>query len=431
MVRLADLVAGVPRRCPPPIRTRPSLYRHRQFRRYFPALALSMCGDTALLIVLGIWVQSLTGSSAAAGAAFLLVILPSLGAPAVGYLIDRLPRRRLLIVSNVLSAAAVLPLLLVHSAHELWLIYAVCLGYGFSLAVIGNAQNGLYKAILPTGLLADATAAVQTSRAVMALAGPLAGAAVFASYGAAAVVIFDATTFLVAALVLGTVRVTEEAAQPRQRRLWVEMADGFQHIRRVRALRIMVGATFVAFLSVGFIESAAFALNTQGLGKPPSFLGVLLAVQAGGAIVGGLAAAWLVRSLGERISVGAGHLCLGLAAGLLATAQLPSVLVGMVLVGLAQPWMVVGHTTLLLRLSPPYLVGRVSTAASMLIAGPQVASIGVGAAAVAVVDYRLLLGCMLLTLIGTGSYLCLRSLSAEPGGDIPEDAGVGVKVMTP
>jgi MFS family permease len=64
--------------------------RNRQFRRLFLGQSLSFFGGTVLLLSLAILAKELTGSSAQAGAIFLMFALPSLAAPLTGYLIDRL-----------------------------------------------------------------------------------------------------------------------------------------------------------------------------------------------------------------------------------------------------------------------------------------------------------------------------------------------------
>lgn len=383
------------------------LFRDKAFRAYFPALALSMFGDSALLITLGVWVQSLTGSSAGAGATYLCLALPSLVAPAAGVLIDRMRRRTLLVAANLASAAMVLALLAVHDAGQVWIIYLVSIGYGVSFVVIGGAQGGLYKAMLPEEILVDATGTVQTVREGLRLVGPLLGAGMFAVAGPQLVVLLDAASFVLAAATLSLLRVTERPRTPVPQRLLAETTAGIRHIWRVKPLRDLAVLTATAYLVVGFIETAGFALNAQGLHRPPSFLGVLLTVQGVGAIAGGVVAARIVKRVGERIAVGIGHLCFAAGAGLLATTALPTVLTGMALVGLAQPWLVVGYSTLFLRLSPDDVIGRVSTASSTLIGLPQVTSIGVGAVAMSFLDYRLLLLAMLLTLAVTGLLLCL------------------------
>ncbi len=74
---------------------------------------LSGFGGGVLSLVAGVWVMSLTGSSSLAGMAALFVYLPTLFGPVLGLAVDRLPRRPLLIWTNLATAACVLTLLLV------------------------------------------------------------------------------------------------------------------------------------------------------------------------------------------------------------------------------------------------------------------------------------------------------------------------------
>ena len=87
-------------------------------RWYFTGLAGSLLGNSAMSLVAGIWVKTLTGSSAKAGLVSACIYAGTMGAPIAGLVADRLPRRRLLLVLNLISAATVLPLVLVNSGSR-------------------------------------------------------------------------------------------------------------------------------------------------------------------------------------------------------------------------------------------------------------------------------------------------------------------------
>ena len=76
-------------------------FRTPGFPRLFTGLAASMFGDSLMLIVLSMWVKTLTGSNGAAGLTFLWMTAPSLLAPVLGMVVDRVPRRRFLVVGNL------------------------------------------------------------------------------------------------------------------------------------------------------------------------------------------------------------------------------------------------------------------------------------------------------------------------------------------
>ena len=117
------------------------LLRHRDFRLLLVGQTLSMFGDTAMLLTLGMWAKDLTGSNAAAGSVFAVLGLPTLVAPFGGVIIDRFRRRHVMITVDLATAAAVLLLLFVHDRSDLWVIYVVALLYGASLILFGSARS--------------------------------------------------------------------------------------------------------------------------------------------------------------------------------------------------------------------------------------------------------------------------------------------------
>ena len=54
------------------------LLAHRDARLFLVGQSLSLLGDTALWLALGLWVKELTGSSSAAGLVFLCIVAPQL-----------------------------------------------------------------------------------------------------------------------------------------------------------------------------------------------------------------------------------------------------------------------------------------------------------------------------------------------------------------
>lgn len=152
------------------------------FGRLYGGLAASMLGDSMMLLVLSIWVKTLTGSNALAGLTFLFMVVPSLFAPLLGVLIDRVRRRPMLVWGNLASALVVLPLVLVHDADDVWIIWLVAFGYGVSFVALPAALNGLLKELMPDELLVEANSAVASRvvRRAGEVTGIIAGLVLFA-----------------------------------------------------------------------------------------------------------------------------------------------------------------------------------------------------------------------------------------------------------
>ena len=365
------------------------LFAQPGFARLFSGLSTSLLGDSVMMLVLSIWVKTLTHSNALAGLTFFFMVLPALGSPLLGVWVDRLPRKPILVWGNLASAAAVLPLVLVRDEGDVWLVWAVALLYGVSFTVLPAAVNGLLKELLADDLLVDANSSLATFKEGFRLVGPLVGAALFASVGGWSVAVVDAASFVVAAVVIASIAVTETPA-PDRTGFKEELVEGLRFIAHDRVLRdvlIGLGATITV---VGFFESSIYAL-LDAFDKQATFAGVLVTVQGVGAIAGGLTASVVVRRLGEVAATVAGLAAMVAATVVMAVAPTVTVvLVGSVFFGVAIPWTFVAFTTLMQRRSPGHLIGRVSASVDVVLSAPQAISLAVGSLLVSLLDYRVI-----------------------------------------
>ena len=366
------------------------LWEHRDARLFLAGQSLSLLGDTALWLALGLWVKELTGSSSAAGLVFLCIVAPGLLSPLGGLLVDRFPRRSVLLVVNPLSALIVLGLLLVHDAGDVWLIYLVTTLYGTSYVVLAAGQSALLTTLLPEELLGPANAALQTVRETLRLVAPVAGAGLYTVAGGGAVAILDAATFLAATVALFALKAREPGPQPRTAH-WIEQtAAGARHIGRTPELKRLVLGSALTMLVIGFGETLLYEFP-HALGRADSFVGVLMAVGGVGAITGAVTATRVMNRRGETALAALGMTIFAVGALLAMDGALPVVLAGKALYNLGVPWMFIGLLTLLQRRTPGPLQGRAYAASEFAIGAPQTAGIALGAALLTVVDYRVLL----------------------------------------
>jgi MFS family permease len=390
--------------------------RDRRFRRFFAGQVLSTFGDSALYLALVIWAKQLTGSTSIAGLVFFGFIGATvLAAPGVGYLVDRVRRRPFLVVVNLLSAGLVLLLLAVHDRGDVWLLFVVAVACGVSTTAIGSARAGLLKDMLPEDVLGGANAALRTATDGIRLVSPLVGAGLFAAAGGGAVAIVDAATFVCAAVALMTFRLVESEPEPSGESVGKDVMAGVHHIRDTEELRRVVVSVTLAFLTVGFFETAMIAVVDAGLHRPPSFLGVLESVGGLGAIAGGFTAVAVMRRVGEVRAIGLGMMVIAAGAALLATDRLVIAIGASAITMFGVPWLVVAFMTLSQRLTPPRLQGRVGAAVDVGLGTTQSISIALGAAVAGIVDHRLLLLSITVTMLGTGIRLFRwRSVAATP-----------------
>lgn len=349
--------------------------RNPLFRRLLAGDAVSSFGDSALYLSLGIWAKELTGSDSAAGLVFLCLALPGLFSPLYGHVVDRVRRKPLLIAMYAVMGVTVLALLLVRTADQLWIIYAVALAYGITFSV--PAYGGLLKDLLPSDEAASARATLITVRQGVRIASPVIGAGIYAGLGGGALAVIDAATFAVAIGFLLTMKITESAPEPAEPNA---MTAGFRYLWSVRLLVRLTIAETLFMATVGLMDTAVFAAIEHGLGLPATFFGVLTTVQGAGSVAGGLAAGYLVKRLGEARGSALGYAIFALGAFAFLAPSAVLFLLGAVIYGAAIPIFSVALGTAQHLYVPARLQGRVGAAIGMLTNGTQSLSIAAGAA---------------------------------------------------
>ncbi len=390
----------------------------RDLRLALAGRTVSMVGDQALWLAMGIWAKQLTGSNAAAGMVFFFYGVPTLFAPLSGMLVDRVRRRPLLVTTEALLGGFVLLLLLVHGRDQLWLIYLVTFGYGAAGTITASARSALFRVMIEDpDELARLNGFLQTVQEGLRLLAPLLGAGLFAWLGGSAVAVLDSATFALVVAAFLAVRVREPAPELAASHWRDEVLAGARQVWRTVDLRRMTIALSVALLVLGFCQTVVFAVVDQGLHRAPSFVGVLEAAIGLGAVGGGVAAARAIRRWGEVRVMSAGLMAIGVGAVPLVVPHAPAVLAGLVVVGAGLPPTLVALFTCLQRRTPLGLQGRTFSAVDMMISPTQTVSIAVGAALSAVIDYRILVAMMALVVFASGLGLLSRVLSARPESD--------------
>jgi hypothetical protein len=365
---------------------------------------LTLLGDLALILVLGVWAKNLTGSVSAGGAVFFAMIAPTLVSPLLGCIIDRYPRRRVLIANDLLTAAALLPLLFVRGPETVWIIYAVAAFYGFSQQVFFAARAALLQSMLHDDELGPANAVLESLRMGLRTAGPVIGTALFATLGGGAVALLDASTFLASAALLSRLRVPD-IGRRRDASVMDELGGGIRHILATPILRRLMLALCAAVAVLGLLQVVALALVDHGLHRPAEFLGVIFAVEGVGAIAVGIVTPALLRRFGETRLAAGGLVVAGVSLGLMADQNLVTVLVGSAVGGAGFSAFLVGYTTLLQRSTTTELQGRVFTAAEATAGVPYTAMLGLAVLGIGLVDYRVLLTVGMFVLAFAGAYL--------------------------
>jgi MFS family permease len=375
--------------------------QRRNGRLYLTGMGVSVIGSMALSLAAGIWVKALTGSSSDAALVSVCVYAPSLLEPLAGVVADRVRRRPFLVWLNVVSGALILPLLAVRGPGSIWIVFAVMTWYGIYLSLSGPAESALFAVMLSPEMRRQLNGWNLGLQEAGRLISPLIGAGLFALFGGGTVSVFDALTFVVAAVMISQIRLPEAKPVREQKRWRADLLAGLGHIRRQpELLRLLVAASVVMSFSAVLV-AAQYSL-VQGVGEPPSFLGVFSAALGAGSIVASLGSGRLLRLLGERWLAVAGLANFALGNVMRATGWLPAAVAGSVVLGFALPWLFLALLNLTQRSTPPELQGRVSAVVSLVFFGPQAPFQALGALAIRYATYSELYAAGAVVAVATG-----------------------------
>jgi MFS family permease len=372
-------------------RSMASVFKNPRLRRIQLALAGSMIGDWAYSTAVSVWAYHVGGAAAVGIWQAVRLGLMAVTAPLGATLADRFSRKAVMIgadlVRAVLVCAAAACLFLHASAWPVFLLATLT-------ALLGTPFRAAQRAMMPS--LAnhpdELTASNGTSSTIESLAfflGPAIGAVLIAVASVPVVFLVDAATFVWSMFLVAGVRAirtapaepgpaavsnavsvtgaegTEDAdgpsaAEPAGAGFLHETAAGFRSIWADKDLLVVVGEicaqTVVAGASAVFMIVMAVEILMSG----PKGVGYLNSALGVGAIVGGLYAISRAsrHKLGQDLTAGVVLWALPLL--LVTVAPVPvAAYVAMVLLGVANPLVDVNMDTIIQRVTPDEVMGRV------------------------------------------------------------------------
>ncbi len=290
--------------------------RDRNFALLWGGGLVSDLGDWMLLVALPVYVFQLTGSAFITSTVFVVELVPALVVGQLaGVFVDRWDRRRILVAGGLLQAVLLLPLLAATTVDRLWIIYLVAALQSCLARVCAPAKAALVPALVRREQLGEANSLSAVSDNVARLVGSPLGGLVVHAFGLVGVVLVDAATYLVSALLTAGVRtppgptVASEQKRPSLRSDWL---DGIRTIRRTPPLPavLLIGALSQVAQGIFVVLFVVFVL--QELNGTGGDVGLIRGMQAIGGVVGGLAIGALSRHLSARGMIGWGFVVFGM-----------------------------------------------------------------------------------------------------------------------
>lgn len=300
----------------------------RDFALVWTAGLVSDTGDWLLMIALPLFALSATGSALGASTVFLVELVPMLLVGSfLGVLVDRWDHRRTIVIVALLQGVLLLPLLAA-SADRMGIVYAVAAVEAVLGAIINPARQAMIPQLVGADQLGTGNALVAVSDNLARLVGSPLGGLAFALWGLPGVVIADAASYLVTAVLVLFVRkhpspagdpgLPDDPDNPREpaaraeRRILHEWVEGLSLIARSATLRTLALIAGLGGVAQGLFLVLFLVYVTQNLGAGDTGAGIIRGVQAIGGVLGGLVAGVLARRFGPRSMIGGGYLLFGM-----------------------------------------------------------------------------------------------------------------------
>ncbi|MDF0664660.1 MAG: MFS transporter [Nitrospira sp.] len=187
----------------------------RDFGLVWSGQLISQIGDGVSKLALLWFVYAVTGSPLKTSVIGLLQTIPPIVlGPIIGVYVDRLPKKLLLITSDVLRAVLIglIPCLIPVESFTVSVLYALVLLHAIATAVFGPALTAAIPGFVPKTQFTAANALLQSTTSLGIVFGPALSGLGIAAYGSQEVLCLNAATYLISAACLTLVRFAKPIA---------------------------------------------------------------------------------------------------------------------------------------------------------------------------------------------------------------------------
>lgn len=286
------------------------LWRDRRFVTFWLGDGVSTFGDriTELAVPL-IAVTTLRATPADVGLLVAAVWAPNLVSVFVGAWVERqASKKRLLIVANLIQAAAVVSLPVAHLVAEVTLmqLFVVALVQGFGGVLAHTSSQPFFVRLIPKDAYVDANALLSGTRSASFIVGPALGGALIQAFTAPMAMLVDAVSFCFSAIAIKSVRVDERRTEPLESgSLLRQVGTGLRFVRGHPYLRPALACVTTSNFFSYTLNAVLIFFAVRTLGLTPALIGLALGIGA----IGGLLGAMLARPLGRQIGAGRSIAC--------------------------------------------------------------------------------------------------------------------------
>lgn len=362
------------------------LRRNPGFRLLFSATFASGLGTWIAVIALTVDVYDRTGSAKWVSALLVADFLPSVVIGLLfGPLVDRLSRRRIMVVADLARLGIFAALPFTKSATDIVVLAAAA---GFATGFFRPASYAGLPNLVDAESLPAANSLVRAGESLSWTIGTALGGVIVAVSGPDLAYAINAATFLVSALLILQIPAGRlQAAAAQSRGHWRDIGDGFALVFRSRVLLTVFWAWNLTMLALACINVAEIVLAKDDFNGGDLGFGLMWAASGLGVLLGSLYAPRWLEIRGMLLVYTASIGLIGF--GALTAAASPTVWVAlpcMAVGGAGNGAAIVYNSLLVQRGAPDQIRGRVFTVLmsttyavlglGMIVAGPLTDAVG-------------------------------------------------------
>ena len=378
---VAGAIWGLWRLCgthplPKSLRPLAELRQHPDFLRLWGGQAVSHFGDWVFALAV---VTSLAGQANPTRLLAMLLVLQVAPAAVVGLLgaplIDRFPRRRLMIVADLVRVVAVGSLVLVDTPSVAHLGVA-----SVSLGAMGSLFQPSFAASLPNLVprerLVAANSLISATFHLAVMVGPMVGAILAMRLGSAVAFSVNAATFGVSALLVWSAKVPSSPGTAIGSRPLTALREGLSYSWRTPVVRGVLSVTCLVMLASAVRQPVELTFVQSVLGRSVATLGLLGGAWGAGMVAGSIAAPAVAQRWAREhvLTVSIAVVGLAIIAASL-TSALGIIIVLWIVAGAGNASGAIAYETLLQEQTPDAVRGRVMGASEAVMEASYLAGV--------------------------------------------------------
>ncbi|PEN63325.1 MFS transporter [Bacillus wiedmannii] len=265
-----------------------SIWSNKVFSYFFLASCISLIGNSMVTLVLPLWVMKLTNSPLlVSGINVAIAMAAILFAPVTGTLADRMSRRKLMIIADVMRCIVMICVAVIAFYNKMLYISLLLLLIIRSIgsALFTPASNAALVTYVEEKHVQQAITLRQISIQIISVAIPLMASFLISIFNFHGVFMLDAITFFISFLILMKIKFPRELKVEKKKPFYEDFKEGFSLLKSNQSLKMLLmsaaiinllGAACMLSLQVIVVREMDLSMQWYSIVFAASPIGILI-----------------------------------------------------------------------------------------------------------------------------------------------------------